>query len=101
MANSSRASYFFFFFFIYFFLFLSSLLSLGFLGLGITHYTYSLRMDSVHAIAHGIVSAKKSANVMPNYNVPESAKNNFTDDEVQEYVSQFKALDADGSSKQS
>ena len=33
---------------------------------------------------------------MPNYNVPESAKNNFTDDEVQEYVSQFKALDADG-----
>ena len=33
---------------------------------------------------------------MPNYNVPESAKNNFTDDEVQEYVSEFKALDADG-----
>ena len=33
---------------------------------------------------------------MPNYNVPESVVNNFTPDEVREYVSQFKALDADG-----
>lgn len=33
---------------------------------------------------------------MPNYNVPASVVNNFTPDEVREYVSQFKAVDADG-----
>ena len=33
---------------------------------------------------------------MPNYNVPASVVSNFTPDEVREYVSQFKKVDADG-----
>ena len=77
----------------YYYFIIEKLLSkTGFLG-SITHYTNSLRMV-VGTCYNGRVSAKKSRTIC-NYD-EESLEQLYADDEVRDYVSQFKALDADG-----